>query len=354
MELAESYSLRRDFKADYSPEALWQFSRGLSFEAVAYTSNLENHPEILAEFSKAGILIGNNPETVSRVRNWPCLFERLRQAGFLVPDTIFERKSLKTDSGGRWLQKPVLSGGGHRIHFCDPWNVFPDEGRTDDNASPFMIQQYISGRSCSAAFATNGEGSVVLGISEQLIGMSAFGAADFRYCGNLVPLPEMLDPIAAKGILGKVRCMADWLTREYGLVGVNGIDFILKDGQLYLTEVNPRYAASMEIIETAYQLPIFQIHIESVLHSRLPKFDLETAMNTGKFYGKSYLFADKEVTIPNTESWRQRGIRDVPQSGEYIRKGMPVCTVRRKDSTRTDTLAAMMRQAAEIRDEIHG
>ena len=45
--IAESYGLHRDFHMRYGPEALYRASRGLSYDAVAYTSNLENHPGII-------------------------------------------------------------------------------------------------------------------------------------------------------------------------------------------------------------------------------------------------------------------------------------------------------------------
>jgi hypothetical protein len=45
--LAESYSLHHDFNSRYSPDALYKASRHLSYDAISYTSNLENHPNIL-------------------------------------------------------------------------------------------------------------------------------------------------------------------------------------------------------------------------------------------------------------------------------------------------------------------
>jgi len=351
--LTESYSLNRDFRTAFSPEALLQASLGLDFDAVVYTSNLENHPGILARFGHEHRLIGNSSRVVASVRSWHELFNRLRRAGFLVPETVFTGAAGPLDSQRRWLLKPVLSGGGHGIRFRKPDMEHSFENANIQGAPGFMIQEFISGRDCSAAFVANGKECRLLGIAEQLIGMKAFGANGFRYSGNLLPVPEMIDPDSRRILFEKVRRIAEFLTREYALTGVNGIDFILRNDQVYLTEVNPRYSASMEVIEIAYGLPVFNLHLQSILDGKLPVFDLEAEWNGGMFNGKSYLYAEKDVAMPDTGHWLQRGIRDVPASGEGIRKGSPVCTVFADGPGRKETLAELIRRAEMLKEEIY-
>jgi predicted ATP-grasp superfamily ATP-dependent carboligase len=352
--LTESFSLRRDFQSQYSPAALYQASRKLAFDAVAYTSNLENYPEILARFGESRRIIGNSPQVVAAVRNWADLFEKLRLAGFLTPVTVFTGEPRPADSGCRWLLKPLLSGGGHGISFYKMGTEYPI-GSEDRYCVPgFMLQEYIPGKACSAAFVANGSKCTVFGITEQLTGMGQFGARGFHYCGNLLPIPEILDSVSGKIILNEVRRLAEFLTLEYGLTGVNGIDFILKDGQVYLTEVNPRYSASMEVIEIAYGLPVFHLHMQSILDGKLPEFNLEVEPKPGKSYGKGYVYAEKDVTAPDTAGWSARGIRDIPESGEKIRKDGPVCTILAGRPTCEETLAEMIRRAEELKEEIYG
>ena len=128
-------------------------------------------------------------------------------------------------------------------------------------------------------------------------------------------------------ILEQVRRLAEFLTREYGLTGVNGIDFILDGDQVWLTEINPRYSASMELIERAYGLPMFHLHVKAALDGKLPDFKLESVLDSGMYYGKAVLFAERDATAPDTQDWMARNIRDVPASGEKLRKGSPVCTI---------------------------
>ncbi len=286
--LAKTYSLRREFGVPYSPNELYQAGRQLEFDAVAYTSNLENHPEVLDRFAEDSRIIGNSPQSVRSVRYWPALFSSLRQAGFSVPETVFSG-GVGFDLSRQWLVKPVFSGGGHGI-FSLRERKFTGNGK--------MVQQYVPGKACSASFVSNGREAVVIGVTEQLIGMDQFGVQGYRYCGNILPLPEMREAGAGRAILKEVRRIADFLTREYRLTGLNAFDFILECDRIWTIEVNPRFSASMELIEQAYGLPVFHLHLQAVVDGRLPEFELESLLNSARFFGKSILFCEKNCTAP--------------------------------------------------------
>jgi hypothetical protein len=342
--LAESRSLHRDSHGRYSPEALLEISRQLEFDALAYTSNLENHPEILRRIAGKRQIIGNSPQAIRAVRHWTALFPRLRHVGFSVPETVSGYENRRPDRARRWLVKPVRSGGGHAVHFL--------LGEKSPGART-IVQEYIPGKSCSASFAANGNECVVLGITEQLVGLSQFGARGFRYCGNLLPLAELCNPETSAFVLDQVRRLAAFLTREYGLTGLNGMDFILKGDRVYLAEVNPRYSASMELIEWAYGLPMFHMHLEAALNGKLPKFELEAVLKKGRFFGKAILFAERDLIAPDTRPWRTRDIRDVPACGEKLHSRGPICSIFASGPTRDETFAELVGRSAIIKEEIY-
>ncbi len=342
--LAKTYSLRNEFGVPYSPNALYQASRQLDFDAVAYTSNLENHPEVLVQFAGNSRIIGNSPQAVRSVRHWPALFSSLRRAGFLVPETVFPGNA-ELDLNRRWLVKPVLSGGGHGVFFLQE-KTFTGHGK--------MIQQYVPGKACSASFVSNGRESAIIGVTEQLIGMDKFGVRGFRYCGNILPLPEILEAGSGKSILEEVRRIADFLAREFHLAGLNSFDFILEGDRIWLTEVNPRFSASMELIEQAYGLPVFHLHVQAAMDHRLPEFELESLLNGAKFFGKSILFCERNCTSPDTRDWAAREIRDIPASGERLNEGSPICTLVTGRRTRDEALAELVRQAGVLKEELYG
>jgi predicted ATP-grasp superfamily ATP-dependent carboligase len=340
----ENFSLKRDLNLPFGCAQLYEASRKLKFDAVAYTSNLENHPEVVQRFEDAGAekhcrLLGNSADVLSRVRHWPTLFGFLQRQGISVPATVYEGPRPATSDNRRWLRKPVHSGGGYDISFWE---------RDRPIGAVFNLQEHISGISASASFVSNGEECVVLGLTEQIIGRAEFGARGFRYCGNVLPLT-----MEQNALLTQVRDITTRLTREFKLVGVNGLDFVLKDGQVIPIEVNPRYSASMELIERAYGLSIFDLHVQSIQQGALPDFDLAAWLADNRFYGKAILYAEQDGVAPDTRSWPVRDIRDVPFPGEALSAGEPVCTVLASGFTQAECFAGLVTQAEAIKGEIY-
>jgi predicted ATP-grasp superfamily ATP-dependent carboligase len=173
------------------------------------------------------------------------------------------------------------------------------------------------------AFVADGRRATLLGVSQQLIGDAAFGAKGFQYCGSLLG-KSLAAPSGFDGLVGRLEEIVGHLTAAFHLVGVNGMDFILKDDEIYPLEVNPRYTASMELVEMAYGLNIFSIHL-AACDGTLPPFDIRRAPET--YWGKAILFAEREAIAQETEGWLDRGIRDIPFPGERIRAGSPICTL---------------------------
>lgn len=349
--LCQNYSLKRDFGLPFGPAQLYRASRNLEFDALVYISNLENYPDIVERLT-AGMrgrgrkqLLGNSPAILARVRHWPTVSAFLRQQGVPAPETVYPGQPLPPERGGardegRWLRKPIRSGGGHRITFWPP-DRRPGKG--------YLLQEYIPGLAGSAAFVANGRECVVLGITEQLIGTPEFGAQGFHYCGNILPL----SPIRGEGgeeVLAQVRHISAALTREFSLVGVNGFDFVLHEEQVIPVEVNPRYSASMELMEWAYGLSIFDLHVRAITRGEL--LDAEPGAPQG-FYGKAIVYAEREGRAPDTTGWLERGIRDVPFPGEALRPGGPICTVLASAPTRDACFARLVAQANTLIGEIY-
>ncbi len=364
-ELVQNYSLMRDFDPStssgqalgFSAESLLTASRGLNFGAVVYISNLENHPDVVEKLAADHTLLGNDPATLRRVRDWRTLRQVCRREGIPVPVTMLPGEEKQTDAaklkGKRWLTKPMRSGGGHGIAF---WSGEPlDQGR--------LLQEYIDGLPCSAAFVADGQRCVLLGLTEQLIGRRELGARRFTWCGNILPAP-----------LSNIQEMLQKLTRAFGLRGVNGVDFVLgwdKGGHPvpYLVEANPRYTASMELVEWAYGLNVFGAHVRS-FDGELPSFSFpspkarpEQSRRVGGgaggggvhrpgFCGKGIVYAREDVVMPETVRWRAKGRRDIPFPGEKIEAHHPICTVLAQGESRDECWSRLLMAADAVRREL--
>jgi len=342
-ELVENYSLLRDFKRAFSARALIEASRYLKFDSVAYIANLENYPETIQRLTRRGYLLGNSPDILHQVRDWRKLRQICREERIPCAITLLTGERNKAAPDFRWLLKPVRSGGGHGIHF---WS-----GELLDGAH--VLQRYIAGRSASVAFAADGKNSVVMGLSEQLIGLAELGVREFVWCGNLLPL--RLGPSNRSAFLEIVKAMAARLTRRFGLRGVNGFDLVVADDadgcpRPFLVEVNPRYTASMELVERAYGLNVFSVHLEA-LAGTLPDFSL-AQHNVGPYLGKGIVFARQALTVPKTMGGVECGRRDIPFPGDRIKAGHPVCTVFAEGDGRNSCLDKLLAGAKAVRREI--
>jgi predicted ATP-grasp superfamily ATP-dependent carboligase len=340
--LVENYSLMRDLHLGFSSQALLEASRQLDFEAVVYISDLENHPDVVEELARRHTLLGNTPQTLQEVRHWPTLRSFCQETGVPFPATLFVGEGLPR--GGCWVRKPMRSGGGHSISF---WS-----GETLDERH--LLQEYIKGLDCSAAFVADGRNCVLLGVTEQLIGRKELGARGFTWCGNILPLA--LSPQEQSFLLGVVEDMAAKLTRRFGLRGVNGFDFVLArcEGRFipYLVEVNPRHTASMELVEWAYGLNIFDLQVHS-FDGELPSFSLQENIQRPGFYGKGIVYAKRDVVMPETAGWREKYRRDIPFPGERIEAGHPTCTVLAQAQNRDECWRRLLADADAVRQEVN-
>src|SRR5207249_95600 len=138
-------------------------------------------------------------------------------------------------------------------------------------------------------------------------------------------------------LLGAARALAAAVTEEFGLVGLNGIDFIARSGMPYPIEVNPRYSASMELVERATGRSLFGLHSAACRGLLLP----DEQPVAGLVTGKAIVFARRDVTVGESLRWMAGGdLADVPHTGERIRRGHPICTV---FATGTDAKACIQR-----------
>jgi uncharacterized protein len=194
----------------------------------------------------------------------------------------------------------------------EPW------GSTVPDDPDYVVQRWVEGIPHSASFIANGHDAQVVAVTQQLSGDPKFGARGFAYVGNL------LIPKPAPGLLERLNVLAMTLTQAFGLVGLNGIDFLVNGEHLSILEVNPRYSASMELVEEAEALPLLLWHAAGCRRQALPVLPGRHDWNV---FGKAIVYARRDGILPDTAQWLAQGRRDVPRAGGPIHAGFPICTV---------------------------
>ncbi len=290
-------------------------SERIAATSVVYGASLENYPGAVSRLASGRELLGNAPATLWEVRDPVALARALGAAGLEVARVLEADAARTADPRQSWIRKRRRSGGGVGVA---RWR--PGEGVR----SWEFVQEFIAGTPGSAVVVADGRRAVVLGLARQIVGSKAFGASGFRYCGSVLPLTDEEEEFT--GVLYRVQKAAEAVVTAFGLRGVFGIDFMTRQGRVCVLEVNPRYTASMELVESAYGLSIFDLHVRAC-RGLLPVFELSGLWRSGPAHGKAILFARGAFVLGDTRHWIAAGVRDVPQPGAKFVAGAPICTL---------------------------
>jgi len=307
-------------------------SEGATWGGLAWAGGLENRPGLLRRMGRIAPLLGNEPAAVAAVRDTKRLFAALHGAGLRHP--AMPGHDAAPRDGRRWLFKHRRTAGGRGVRAAAPGEP---RGPGED------LQERLDGVPGSVAFVANGREARVLGVTEQLVD------GPFRYAGNIAGPIEAIPPAE----LATLERAAAVVTARFGLRGLNGLDYILTpDGPAFL-EVNPRFTASMEILEVPAGGPFFDLHLMA-LKGWLPPpgpFSLRhpSRARDPDWMGKSILYAEGAVEAPDPGALEPLGVRDRPHRGERFEAGQPLCTLIVAAPGRDACLAALREREREVR-----
>lgn len=310
-------SAARDFNVPPTASAVARAAGGVRRDGTVYLSPFENHPRAVAALAAEGVLLGNTPEVLRRVRDPFTLAQVLTRHGFAVPRLLEGARGAR-GARGAWLRKPFRSGGGNRVQ----------EWLGEPPPRGMYLQERIDGTPGSIVFAARNGACVPIAFSRQLAGDVNFGGGAFRYCGSIIaPLGDRQFSDGG-ALFDAASAVAREVSSAFGLAGVNGIDFIARGGILYPLEVNPRWCSSVEVAERAFGMTFFPFHIAACSGGMLPSFDCAAALERTEAVGKAIVYARQAVSVGDTSRWLDDvSVRDVPQSGACFRAGQPVCSV---------------------------
>jgi uncharacterized protein len=308
-----------------------------------YTGGVENGLRFVERSANRRLLWGNAAASLSLARNPEYLSELLQLAAMPVPALVPLDERLARE--GRWLIKPRKGAGGAGIRFGTM-----KEGGFKKSAA--YCQEFIEGESLALLFLGGRRQARLLGITRQLVGAPWLHAAPFRYCGSIGPLDPNLVQRPALEELGHL------LASECFLDGLFGVDGIVRDGTFWPVEINPRYTASVEVLEYAAGWSILAWHAHVFTHGRLPLLPLP-AVPVDRFIGKAILFARADLAFPADGPWMAElrsprslhelpAFADIPAAGERIEAGRPLITFFAQANSVSACEDALRRIAADL------
>lgn len=318
---------------DAYPDGFEQAARGLAACPWLYAGGLENAPSLVRAISDQRSLYGNPDHVLRTVRNPFRLAQTLRTAGLPFLDV---RATRPTGASGPWLRKPLKSGGGRRIErIASAADPEPFEGSGNRRRRPMArggdasvyYQQYRAGTDCSAVFVAAGGQAACLGVTRQIIGAAWTGANEFWYAGSVGPLDLTADQRRLWDRIG--AALAAW----FALTGLFGVDAVMDEDAIWPVEVNPRYTASIEILELAGEVTAIAAHTRACEQGELPRGWPDGGSQR---VGKAVLYAESNGRVPSDFGRLVRDlnqdiarpiIADVPPAGRDFHAGEPLATV---------------------------
>ena len=320
------------------PANLAPIAESLPSSPWIYTGALENHPGLIDEIARSRPLLGIAGDTLRAVRNPMTWGTALRAAGVAVLESRLagDRPPLT----GEWLLKPLASASGRGIR---RWTL--GEGPIP---SACQLQARRDGLPLGATFVGNGRSARLIGITRQLLGRSREGLR-VVYRGSVGPWPVV------PGIEAAIARMGMVLATEFSIRGLFGIDLIVANGIALPVEINPRYSASVEVLEMASGVSIVTDH------ARAFGIELEPPPipRTVRVAAKRILFARRHGQAPMEWPWTdpetvEPTVADLPAPGTLLGPGDPVLTVFAHGSTVGRAIARLTARASAWRRRIDG
>lgn len=329
-----------------------------------YSGGLENYPDVVDRIAKSRPLLGNASGVLRRVRDPWLLAEAFHQSGIVTAGLCSAiRPPEPSIPAPRWLRKRIRSCGGMGIRWADDGDQHADlDGWGEADRFPadeVYFQAYVAGHPTSSVYVGDGFRASLLGCSQQLIGVDWAGSSGFRYVGSIGPLD--LDAGERQQLVQIGNCIAE----RFGVRGLFGVDLIRTPDGFVPIEVNPRYTASVEILERASGRSFVAMHASmaggNVIRASSGRPDEIAALTVpaigSGIHGKAILFAREATHIDarfsrllDNQNASEPQVADLPQVGTRIERGHPIATLFAAANSVAETIDILRQRAATFYD----
>jgi uncharacterized protein len=264
---------------------------------VILGSGFEDRPELIDIIGEKWPLCSMSGSVVAAVKSPEMLSAACRDIGIPFPEI-----ARHVPEEGHWVVKRVGGTGGVHVTVKSPGPIEHDA----------YSQKYVAGCQMAALCIGDGRRSEVLALSEQWT--APLPDAPYRFAGVLGPV-HLTNRTAAE-----IADAAMGLARHFGLRGLFSLDLLVGEGGWWLTEINPRIGASIDVLDR-FETALFAAHVAAFQDGWPP-----IGAGDATIRACQVVFANEAndgISVDNWPDW----VRDRPARGASIEAGAPIATV---------------------------
>ncbi|WMW22645.1 ATP-grasp domain-containing protein [Methanolobus mangrovi] len=265
-------------------------------------------------------VLGNEPELMKEVSDKYRFSTLLKRLNIAHPKTVLLSEIDKLQLPA--MVKPACSGGGifnTKVENEDDLKALHEKSRNTNIPackSIMIAQEYIDGTPASVSVISTKEKAIAIAVNEQLIGIPWLTKTPFAYCGNITPY---VTPYASE-----MKKISEELILELGLVGSNGVDFIISENGPVVIEVNARFQGSLDSVEMATGINLLDAHMKAF------EGNINIAeISEIQYAGRAIVYAGREMMVNEAVQKKllEMNVCDIPNVGQVINPEEPVISV---------------------------
>lgn len=310
---------------------------GLEFDAIVPGSGMET----LDPCSFPCPVLASSPGAVKKASNKLHLAERLESLGIPHPhcyspdefDAIEYPVILKPATGGGGIFNRVAKNRQELLALLEEYSGL-GQGFTEKE---IVVQQFLEGTPASVSLLSTEKESMAVAVNEQLVGIPWLSKLPFAYCGNITPLRTEC--------AGEMEALSEELILELGLMGSNGIDFLVTEKGPVVLEVNSRFQGSLDTVEKAMGINLFEAHIDCFRGELPEKPEAKLFAARGVIYSDRELFIDRKLM----EVILREKSADIPRQETVIEPDWPLTSLFAIASTREKAVKSLEEGAERIK-----
>lgn len=251
-----------------------------------------------AELLEVPNRLGTAPEVAARFMDKGKTQEFFESLGVPAPRKLSDGEypaMMKTLSGAGGWRNAVVRNDAERA--C--WEEFAEH-------EPFLMQEVIAGVSASVSCVGTGTAAKAVAANEQIL--RGGDSCAYAFSGSVTPCTHPMTR--------RMMAVAEKIVAASGCVGSVGVDFVLTDTEAYAIEVNPRFQGTVETVEGATEVNLFQLHADAC-RGRLP----DAVPEPGQFCVRKILAAPEPLVMRADMRDLAGTITDIPRPGTVFEEG---------------------------------